>query len=123
MSLKSWGYSDENADLYLKIVKEAVKDKKILTYAAIAGGAVLAAYGLGRSSKNLKYSSQNEATQYSREIANYSSQMVGGAFKSKPMAVDYGVLSQPEFLTIPYGQVHANQLGFQSFLQGIVLIL
>ena len=116
--LKSWGYSDENADLYIKIVEEAIKDKKIITYAAIAGGTILAAYGLRRTTENLNQDYLKDSTQYSREIANYSRDVIG-TFKTKPMTIDYGVLSQPEFLTMPHGQIHANQLGFQSYLQGM----
>ena len=103
--LKSWGYSEEYANLYLRAVKETVIEYKVLTYAAIAGGTVLAAYGLGKSF----YRVNNSAT---REFAKQSLGL-------SPIPIDYGVLCQPEFLTLPYGQIHANQLGFQSFIQGM----
>ena len=103
--LKSWGYSEEYANLYLKAVKESVIGQKVLTYAAIAGGTALAAYGL----KSSLYRLNNSATR------NFAKQSLG----LTPIPIDYGFLSQPEFLTIPYGQIHANQLGFQSFIQGM----
>lgn len=103
--LKSWGYSEEYANLYLNAVKEAVIGQKVLTYAAIAGGTVLAAYGL----KSSLYRLNNSATR------NFAKQSLG----LSPIPIDYGVLCQPEFLTLPYGQIHANQLGFQSFIQGM----
>ena len=103
--LKSWGYSEEYANLYLNAVKEAVVGQKVLTYAAIAGGTLLAAYGLGKSFNYINNSS-------TRNLAKKSLGLT-------PIPIDYGFLSQPEFLNIPYGQIHANQLGFQSFIQGI----
>lgn len=103
--LTSWGVSSESAEWYPSAIDTDILSKKVMTYAAIAGGAVLAAYALKEYYKNSAQSVQPVTSQL-----NFSQQ------SRNVIPLDYGFPYHAEWLSIPGDQIGANQLAYQSML-------
>lgn len=102
--LTSWGVSAESAAWYPSAIDSDILQKKVLAYAAIAGGTVLAAYALKNYYLNSAKLARRAASQF-----RFSDQ-------STSIPLDYGFPYHVEWLSIPGSQIGANQLAYQSML-------
>lgn len=112
-----FGIDHDAASHYYRIAEITYKQERALKYAAVAGGAALAAYGIGSLMANAGGSIGARAAM---EATRLTKDMNLGAALLPSKIPNYGFFSRPEFLVLPHNQLAANQLGFQSYSQGIL---
>lgn len=113
--LESYGIPSDALGHYYRIATSSYQEMRALKYAVVIGGSAVAIYGAGRlmaACASTTLASTGIQTIQAMDLSEMSMPISG-------TIPNYGFFSKPEFLSIPFNQIRANQLGFQHLSQGL----
>lgn len=113
----AWGMSPRLADYYIRHIEIKKSTEKAAIVSAIAGGTVLAAWGLSRA-----FQASNEIMSAGAAIATVGATIPFASrdeLSSHPIKPLYGLENFAAFMAMPSNQLTANQAGFLNHLQNL----